>query len=641
MNRVVKYIICLLFLVTNLKCITAQISNALVLDGCSNYFEIPENDLLDYDELMSIECWIRPNCEDGNRIILSKQWCEGEYGYYLSVNNGRLFWSYSFTGECSIPNNYQSTDLNIVANQFTHVAVVHSQTEIKLFINGFEVLSEQNGGVFGEINNSSEPFRIGAYKNVSQAKTNYFSGLIDEIRLWNIELDETLIQERKDIPLVGDEMGLILYLDMEQVGQGATLTLENQSSFGAIFNAVPLGFTSFSPYIINYQEYDEYNIDLGDDIVTCDLPLEISIPNNSYKSILWSTGSDETEINVQNSGDYSVIVETELCRIFYDTINIELSNISIISNEFILCENDTVIINNIEYFEEGIFYDTLSFTGVDCDTILENSIIVIPQSENFILIESCPNSIVFYEGEELEVGEIASFIFTNSMGCDSLVQVQLTPTLVLNQEVNLITCEDTQIEYEGTFLDANSTSEFLYTSIEGCDSIVTVNVESTPPNNSFLGNDTIVCSSQLALFSPSENTLWNDETVANSITVNSTGSNSALYIDAFGCTNSDSVYVEFVNNDIYIPNIFTPNEDGINDCFKPSFVSNQIIEEYMFTIYNRWGEKVFETKDTSECWNGEFKGKPLNPAVYAWVIESININCNKIELLSGDVTLIK
>ncbi|MCB0641200.1 MAG: hypothetical protein KDC44_06150, partial [Phaeodactylibacter sp.] len=73
--------------------LSAQIDKTLVLNGCTDFIEFPEHDLMDFNQNLSIECWIRPNCADGNRVILSKQWCQGDYGYYLSVNEGKLFWS--------------------------------------------------------------------------------------------------------------------------------------------------------------------------------------------------------------------------------------------------------------------------------------------------------------------------------------------------------------------------------------------------------------------------------------------------------------------------------------------------------------------------------------------------------------------
>lgn len=69
---------------------------------------------------------------------------------------------------------------------------------------------------------------------------------------------------------------------------------------------------------------------------------------------------------------------------------------------------------------------------------------------------------------------------------------------------------------------------------------------------------------------------------------------------------------------VYVPNAFTPgNNDFINDSFKP--VTN-CVHDYSFLIFNRWGEKLFETTDSQEGWNGQFKGKICKQEVYVYKI---------------------
>ncbi len=547
MKNNLKYSAYLFFLLFNVQPAYSQIENVLVLDGCTNYFEVPENDLLDYSQVLSIECWIEPNCENENSIIVSKQWCQGEYGYYLSVNNGKLFWSYSINSFCTSPNNYQTISTEILPHQFTHVAVVHKQNQIKLFINGNEVASQLLQGNLGIISNSSEPFRIGAYRKVNGDLSNFYSGLIDEIRVWDIELNESLIQQRMNNTLNGNEPGLILYLDMEETGQGPSLVLENQSSLGNSLNAFPTGFTSYSPYITYHEDYAENIIDLGSDLISCDNFVTISIDTGNYKSVLWSNGQTENSITISNSGSYSVVVETDRCKFHSDTINLELSNASLISSEYLICENDTIILNNIAYFNEGVYFDTITSGGV-CDTIYEYTISIIPSTSEFIQIEACPNSIVIFNGEELESGSITSFVLTNLNGCDSILTIEITPSLILTEELNISSCEGSQIEYNGTILYPNSSTEFVFLSTEGCDSIVTVNVETNPTINDFLGNDSIICDELYFLYSPNENTLWSNGTISGSINVTSPGIYYGSFTDSSGCINSDTIFISEIGS---------------------------------------------------------------------------------------------
>ncbi|TAL57928.1 MAG: gliding motility-associated C-terminal domain-containing protein, partial [Bacteroidetes bacterium] len=87
----------------------------------------------------------------------------------------------------------------------------------------------------------------------------------------------------------------------------------------------------------------------------------------------------------------------------------------------------------------------------------------------------------------------------------------------------------------------------------------------------------------------------------------------------------------------YIPNAFSPNGDGENDIF---YVRGNCIKELTFIIYNRWGEKVFETTDPKICWDGIYKGKPLNTAVFVYYMEATLTNGEKINR-KGNISLIK
>ena len=74
--------------------------------------------------------------------------------------------------------------------------------------------------------------------------------------------------------------------------------------------------------------------------------------------------------------------------------------------------------------------------------------------------------------------------------------------------------------------------------------------------------------------------------------------------DANGCSSTDSVTVfvdETICGDVFIPNAFSPNSDGQNDVL---FVRGNCIKNFSFTIYNRWGEKVFENTDLAKGWDG-------------------------------------
>jgi gliding motility-associated-like protein len=121
--------------------------------------------------------------------------------------------------------------------------------------------------------------------------------------------------------------------------------------------------------------------------------------------------------------------------------------------------------------------------------------------------------------------------------------------------------------------------------------------------------------------------------------------NTTYYVtitDPFGCTNVDTVFVvvEEVTceePEIYIPNAFTPNDDSSNDIM---YVRGNTIKELDFKIFDRWGEKVFESNDPSRGWDGQYKGTLATPAVYVYYVEAVCFN-NERFFKKGNITLIR
>jgi gliding motility-associated-like protein len=110
--------------------------------------------------------------------------------------------------------------------------------------------------------------------------------------------------------------------------------------------------------------------------------------------------------------------------------------------------------------------------------------------------------------------------------------------------------------------------------------------------------------------------------------------------DQNGCTGSDtvSVMVDFNGNSLYgLPNSFTPNGDGLNDCFGIRFWGQ--VEQLDFSIYNRFGERVFHTNNAADCWNGTYKGGAQNDGVFVYTIKATTV-CGNIDK-KGTVVLIR
>jgi gliding motility-associated-like protein len=88
--------------------------------------------------------------------------------------------------------------------------------------------------------------------------------------------------------------------------------------------------------------------------------------------------------------------------------------------------------------------------------------------------------------------------------------------------------------------------------------------------------------------------------------------------DAAGCLNIALVTITLEERcDVFIPTIFSPNGKGpqVNETF---CIYSDCVEQFKLVIYNRWGERIFETEDINQCWNGTFKGVEASSGVYAY-----------------------
>ena len=93
----------------------------------------------------------------------------------------------------------------------------------------------------------------------------------------------------------------------------------------------------------------------------------------------------------------------------------------------------------------------------------------------------------------------------------------------------------------------------------------------------------------------------------------------------------------FENCKVYIPNVFSPDNDGVNDVFQP-FSTNVTFNEML--VCDRWGNKIFESTALNPAWDGTYKGQSLLPAVYVYVLQGVCRNGEQV-LFADDITLLR
>lgn len=137
----------------------------------------------------------------------------------------------------------------------------------------------------------------------------------------------------------------------------------------------------------------------------------------------------------------------------------------------------------------------------------------------------------------------------------------------------------------------------------------------------FITGDSLLCSlekGKLYTTKSYQSYLWSNGSGQSTITVQAPGNYWLTATDAAGCTGTDSLIVKQIEckNQIHFPTAFTPNGDGLNDVFKP--VVSGRLASYVLTIYNRYGQKVFEAKDAGKGWDGSMNRALLPTGNYVW-----------------------
>lgn len=176
----------------------------------------------------------------------------------------------------------------------------------------------------------------------------------------------------------------------------------------------------------------------------------------------------------------------------------------------------------------------------------------------------------------------------------------------------------------------------------------TAKVDVVPPVKAFAGNDTIVILGQPFQLHATGGIryTWTPSTGLNNLNIpdpTTTNNKDIRYtVTAYtqeGCSGTDDILVRFIAGpDIYIPNAFSPNGDGLNDIFRPLPVG--IVKMNYFRVYDRWGKLMYSSTAYLKGWDGTVNGAPAAVGTYVWIVEGLDINQNTISE-KGTVTLVR
>ena len=311
------------------------------------------------------------------------------------------------------------------------------------------------------------------------------------------------------------------------------------------------------------------------------------------------------------------------------------------------------------YTKSGNYID--HFTAANgCDSSRTLHLTVKPKSNTIINGSICEGESFFTDGGPKVSSGIYIDTLINYLGCDSIITTHLQVNPLPKPDLGVdrgICIGDTLQLNPGTFAtylwqDGSTNSTFStiklghyavkVTTQYGCIASAQMNaIRIDPLPKNFLRTDTSLCrGNTVVLEAPGFITYsWNTGENNASINVTKNGLYQLNVIDKNGCKGLDSVKILFYDcQDVWIPNAFTPDKNGLNEIFRPVFPAP--VKNYRLQIWNRSGLRIFESSNTALGWNGKFKGIDQRVDIYVYVLSFVDIDGNNV-LKKGTISLLK
>lgn len=370
------------------------------------------------------------------------------------------------------------------------------------------------------------------------------------------------------------------------------------------------------------------SINLGNDTTICSGNSLLLNAGVGFISYMWNDGSTEPLLNISGSGTYWVKAKDVYGCSSFDSIKVFVQNIPSFSlgNDTALCGQQTLLlrptISGACKWQDG--------------TILQNQLI---KSPGLYWLEVNKNGCYYRDSIVVTYNPFPIIQLTS----DTIICNQNTIILNATQPSNTATYKWQDGSGAGKILVTRPGTYIVKVVDKGCEltDTCTINYEYSPTLN--LGNDTIKCEGDIIHFDlsfPNSTFLWQDLSMNPIYDIGKAG-NYYCTVSNFCGTVSDTIVVKDQKCEcqLLLPNIFSPNGDGINDEFKTSISCTPSF--FKLVIFDRDGHIVFETSDYLNYWKGTFKGKPVPVGTYYYIIKVKGSFDPIMKQKSGGITIIR
>ncbi len=408
---------------------------------------------------------------------------------------------------------------------------------------------------------------------------------------------------------------------------------------------------------INFGTTPETDLGLPDTLCQGDAR-NIIAPNLTGVAVnyTWNTGENSSQISVDQPGDYIVILENNGCE-FSDTLSIHYTEFDLAFDQtdvscFDLCDGEATAVFSGEAPPFNLTWDTGS-SDPDRVQLCEGSYTLTVTDQRGCVYE---NTLVITEPDLLEIAtEIVDVTCAGDQ--NGIIQVS---EISGGTGPFQIAFGNNDFQSNTIYSDINGgTYEVVVRDANGCEQeeIVSVyeppfvTVDAGPDQRIKLGEGTELEGQIFPLTNQTYTWLPADSLECNSCLDSAVDpTRTTPYIlsvtdTVSGCIIEDEVVISVdKDRNIYIPNAFSPDNNGNNDIFQV-YAGVGVREILVLRVYDRWGEQVYEGTnispfDNKTGWDGYFRGQAMNPAVFVYYAEVLFVD-NEIKEYAGDVTLLK
>ncbi len=292
------------------------------------------------------------------------------------------------------------------------------------------------------------------------------------------------------------------------------------------------------------------------------------------------------------------------------------------------CGGTPYLLNGQSYPASGTYVQTLTAAN-GCDSTLTLQLSVLPARSETVFARSCPGSIFRFNGQSYTTAGRYVQNLTAVNGCDSTLTLELLISTDLTETLTAETCTGTPYLLNGqTYLQAGTYAQRL-TTATGCDSTLTLQLTVAPTSTG-----TVSATIPLGGFLSFNGEQFDRPGVYQQRLTTFSGCDSLLTINLFQPEET-----------VYVPNSFSPNDDGVNDRFLPFTRSGNGFLIQTLSVFNRWGGRVYHEEinallDSTSGWDGTLNGRPVNPGVFVYLIHLVSPT-GEHQVLRGEVTVVR